>query len=157
MTSKAALLALTAVVLVAGCNRGSTANKSTSNTTTTTNTAAAAPAAPAAGGTVDRAFVVGHWGSNGDCSRTVSFNADGTGSATGEENAGGWSLEGNNLVLTAPGDPTQRVPVSRSGDNLVMSGPQGQQATMTRCASAGVAPAGSASESAAGNDAADEE
>ncbi len=143
INGKSALLALTALVLVAGCNRGAT-NNASANNSTTANTAAAAPAAPAAaaGGTLDQAFLVGHWGAAGDCSRTLSFAADGTAMSTGEADPARFTVEGGNIVITPTGQPAQPQPAMRSGDKLVLTGPQGQQLTMTRCpAAAATAPA----------------
>jgi len=144
MHAKYALLAVTALALVTGCNRGA-GNNSAANQSATGNSAnAAAPVAPtaAAGGAMDRAFLVGHWGMAGNCSRTVSFNADGTGAATGET-GGTWTLEGNTIVLTDEDPQPERMTVARVGDNLsITGGPEGQSMTMTRCATATVAPAG---------------
>lgn len=142
MRRSTAIMAATAILLVAGCNRG-TGNNSTNAAApaNSTNSAAAAPAAapapaPAAGGSVDQAFLVGHWGANGDCSRTLTFNADGTAVTSGDNEVGRWRLEGNQLVTQGPGEAPQPVPVSRRGDTLILTGPQGQQAALTRCAAA---------------------
>jgi hypothetical protein len=142
MIGKPALLAMTALALVTACNRGGTANNSAApGNATSTNSAATTPAtgpgpAAAAGGAVDRNFVVGHWGAAGDCSRTLSFNADGT-TAGGPLDGATWTLEGNTLSVTEPGEKPEPAQVTRSGDNLALTGPDGQQMTLTRCATAG--------------------
>ncbi len=134
-----ALVAMTGLALM-GCNRGATNNSAgAGNNSTTAN--AAAPAAPAAtgagaGAPVDQAFLVGHWGQGSDCSATMSFNADGTAEATGETEEARWTLEGGAVMAGPVGKPPVRTPVSRSGDNLVLTGPQGQKLTLTRCPSA---------------------
>ena len=79
MNGKYALLAVTALVLVTGCNRGA-GNNSAANASATTNTAnsaaTVAPVAPAAGGTpVTSASLVGTWGQDG-CANAMTFAAD---------------------------------------------------------------------------------
>jgi hypothetical protein len=132
-----ALVAMTGLALV-GCNRGATNNSAAAgNNSATAN--AAAPAAPAAAGTgapVDQAFLVGHWSPAADCSQTMSFNADGTASATGEREEARWKLEGGAVMAGPVGKPQVRTPVSRNGDKLILAGPQGQSLELTRCQSA---------------------
>ncbi len=132
-----ALVAMTGLAL-AGCNRGATNNSAnaSNNSTNSTNAAATSPAAPAGGAAVDQAFLVGHWAQGNDCSSTMSFNADGTATATGETEEARWKLEGGAVMAGPVGKPPVRTPVSRSGDNLVLTGPQGQTMTLTRCPSA---------------------
>lgn len=148
-----ALVAMTGLAL-AGCNRSATNNSASANASNNSATAnAAAPAAPSAAGAgapVDRAFLIGHWGQSPDCSSTMSFNADGTAEATGEREEARWSFEGGAIMAGPVGKPAVRTPVSRSGDNLVLSGPQGQTITLTRCAAA------AADAPTAGGDAANE-
>jgi hypothetical protein len=80
----------------------------------------------------------------------MSFNADGTAAATGESEEARWKLEGGTVMAGPVGKPQVRTPVSRNGDKLVLTGPQGQAMTLTRCPSAATgAPA-------AGGDAANE-
>ena len=138
MKGKIALLAVTSVVLVAGCNRGGTAdNMAAANAANseTTNAVATSNSAAAAGGAVDQAFVTGHWGVGGDCSRTLTFNADGTATATGENDPVRWTLEGN-IITTVEGDnPPERANVTRNGDRMVVTPEGNQTMELTRCAS----------------------
>lgn len=143
MKKTTTLLALTALTVAAGCNRGATNNAGASNSAAA-NTAAPAAPAPAAAGGVDQAFVTGHWGATPDCARTISFNADGTATNSGDAEVARWTLQGNTLTVTPPGEGPQPGTVARSGDNLVLSDPGGQTMTLIRCAAAGAAaPAGS--------------
>ena len=138
-----ALVAMTGLALV-GCNRGA-ANNSAANNSSAANASAnaAAPAAAATGAPVDQAFLLGHWSPAPDCSQTMSFNADGTAQATGNPDAR-WKLEGGAVTAETAGKPPARTPVSRNGDKLVLTGPQGQTVELTRCQSAAAdAPAGS--------------
>ncbi len=142
MKIKFAIIAMTGLTLMAGCNRGATNNSASANATNNSATAnAAAPAAPGAtaagaGSPVDQAFLVGHWAQGSDCSSTMSFNADGTAEATGETEQARWRLEGGAVIAGPVGKPDVRTPVSRNGDKLVLTGPQGQTMTLSRCPSA---------------------
>ena len=134
MKTKLAILAMTGLALV-GCNRGAANNSAAAgNNSSTAN--AAAPAATGAGAPVDQAFLVGHWSPAPDCSETMSFNADGTAETTGEREEARWKLEGGVVVAGPVGKAPVRTPVSRSGDKLVLAGPQGQSLELTRCQSA---------------------
>ena len=137
---KTALLALTSVALIAGCNRGAsnntaannTAGNTTANNSASTNSAAPAPAAGAES-TVAGSFLAGHWGPAGNCALTLSFSQDGTVQSSDEPQPGRWRLEGGNMLVVEPaGQPPQRTPVTRNGDSLVLTTPAGQQ-VLTRC------------------------
>jgi hypothetical protein len=145
MKINSAIIAMTGLALVAGCNRGAT--NASANASTTNNSAAAAPAAaPAgAGAPVDRTFLVGSWGNGGDCSRTLSFNADGTVTNSSDPEVARWTLEGETLTVTPPNQPPQPGKAVRGGDNLMLTSPDGQAATLTRCAAPAAAPAANAS------------
>lgn len=139
MNGKYTLLAVTTLALLAGCNRGATNNSAGTNNSATGNSATAtAPVAPpaAAGGAVDQNALLGHWGMAGNCSQTLSFNGDGSATATGEENPVRWSMEGSTLVTTEANDPPQRSTVAVSGDVLSLTAQNGQTMQLTRCAAA---------------------
>ena len=146
MKTKTALLALTALVLVSGCNRGAgnnaaAANSAASNTATSNASNASASAATPAGGPVDRAFIAGTWGLDAACQATFTFTADGT--VTSPSGRGQWTLEGRTLTVTENGRASPSG-VGRNGDNLVLSNPANpdEQMSLTRC------PAGSGAGSA---------
>lgn len=133
MNAKPILLAMTAVALLAGCNRGS-ANNSAKAANTSNATAAApvapapvAPAAPAqpaaATEPVDESFLTANpWAPAGMCANARTFHPDGT--VTAGEDGGNWELEGATLTLSQEGtDVTEVWTVARSGSDLVLSGP----------------------------------
>ena len=127
MQAKTALLAMTAIALLAGCNRGAANNSA--KATNSTNATAAAPAAPAApaptataaaGQPVDAAFLTANsWAPAGMCEDALTFNADGT-IAAGDD-TGNWQLAGSNLTLTKEGETPETWTVSRNGNNLTMA------------------------------------
>lgn len=129
MHAKTALLAMTAIALLAGCNRGAANNSAKAGNTI--NTAAAAPAAPApvapapaapaaAGQPVDAAFLTANaWAPAGMCEDALTFNSDGTIEAGND--TGAWALAGSTLTLTKEGEPAETWTVSRSGENLTMA------------------------------------
>ena len=160
MHVRSALLAVTALALVTGCNRGASNNSAGANSSTTANSAAPVTpggpgaGAPGGGGAVDQASLIGHWGMAGDCSQTVSFNADGTATATGEEDPVRWTLEGNTIVTTEGNDPPERASIARNGEGLTVTPQTGATMQLTRCAApapAGGAGAGAAPGSAPGS------
>jgi hypothetical protein len=145
MKTRTTLLALTALVLVAGCSRGGTANKAATGNTATNAAAPANTAAPAnagntaadagdageGGGVVDIAFLTGRWGMNGDCSHTMEFRADGT---TSPPEGSTYTVEGNVVTVTDPGRPPDPRTVTRTGDDsMTVSGGSGPSMNMTRC------------------------
>lgn len=127
MHAKTALLAMTAIALLAGCNRGAANNSAKAGNTA--NTAAAAPAAPAApapaataaaGQPVDAAFLTANsWAPAGMCAEALTFNSDGTIEAGND--TGNWALAGSALTLTKEGETPETWTVSRNGDNLTMA------------------------------------
>lgn len=127
MHAKTALLAMTAIALLAGCNRGAANNSAKAGNTA--NTAAAAPMAPAApapaataaaGQPVDAAFLTANsWAPAGMCAEALTFNSDGTIEAGND--TGNWALAGSALTLTKEGETPETWTVSRSGDNLTMA------------------------------------
>lgn len=78
------------------------------------------------------AMLVGRWGDNGDCSRDIVFNDDGTfRSYTG--GSGRWSLDGD--IMTMSGEAgTFQVRVSiLNGDQLLIGNPNGAVGISQRC------------------------
>mgnify|MGYP001003675642 CR=1 FL=1 len=127
MHAKTALVAMTAIALLAGCNRGAANNSAkAANSSNATAAAPAAPApaapaaAPAAGQPVDAAFLTANpWAPAGMCEDALTFNSDGTISAGND--TGNWELAGSTLTLTKQGEPAETWTVSRSGDSLTMA------------------------------------
>jgi hypothetical protein len=149
------LLSLSALVLVAGCNRGASTNNSTANKSASTNAAAPAAGGNAAGGAIDQAAIQGHWG-NGNCAQTFTFNADGTATNSMDGEVARWTLAGNTLTVTPPNQAPQPSTVTQQGDNLVMN-QGGQTVTLMRCPAAAPSAAGaSANEADAAGDESEE-
>lgn len=82
--------------------------------------AAAPPAANNAAPQVTSAMLVGRWGDNGDCTKDVVFNQDGTfRSWTG--GGGTWTLQGDVMTMTGANGPFQ-VRVAIVDQNTLMIG-----------------------------------
>lgn len=81
---------------------------------------------------LDRAFLIGRWGDNGDCSKDVTLNADGSfTSYSGGE--GQWTLEGTTMRMSGK-QSTQQVEVERVDQNTVrITNPDGSVGTSQRC------------------------
>jgi hypothetical protein len=90
------------------------------------NQASAAPP----GAAPDRAFVIGRWGPDAECSQVVEFHADG--SVTPPEGAS-WTLAGNRLTMSLPGRPVVTTTLTRIGANMTATRRNGSTFTMYRC------------------------
>jgi len=152
-TTLAALL-----VTLAGCNQlgGSAGNASNSSSNASAGNASAAKesgagnevaatdsgapggkdstgASQASSGavTLDRAFLLGSWADNGDCSKAIAFAQDGS-FRNADGSAGLWNLEGNQLTLT--GSSTASVRISPIDQNTItVINPDGSLGRSTRC------------------------
>jgi hypothetical protein len=112
--------AITAALLLSACGQpAATAPQPETAATTIDQTkpdAAAADAAPA----VTPQMLVGRWGDNGDCTKDVVFNADGTfASYTGGN--GAWTLNGDVVSMTGA-EGTFQVRVAIVNQNTLMIG-----------------------------------
>lgn len=76
--------------------------------------------------------LIGRWGDNGDCTKDVFFNQDGTfQSYTG--GGGRWALNGDQLTLAGPGGEfVMRVRWGDSG-RLIITNPDGSEGFSQRC------------------------
>ena len=135
-----AILAATAAMLsLAGCNRigvgtNMSANAATGNATAAKPADAAANQAAAqsadagklnAGGgavpasssgtvTLDRAYMMGRWTDDNDCSNVIEFNQDG-GFVAANGGTGLWNLDGDRLTMTGRDTATIRIsPIDRT-------------------------------------------
>lgn len=102
----------------------------------TTEAPAAEPAssasAPQTGEAPAPAMLVGRWGDNGDCTKDIVFNADGTyRSYTG--GSGNWSLNGDVMTMSgAAGTFQVRVSIL-NGNQLLIGNPDGTIGISQRC------------------------
>ena len=81
---------------------------------------------------LDRDFLVGRWGDNGDCTKDVVLNADGSfRSYTGGE--GQWSLHGSTMRMAGK-ESAQEVELELINQNtLRITNPDGSVGTSQRC------------------------
>lgn len=80
---------------------------------------------------LDRAFMIGRWGNQGACARPFEFRADGSG---GPPEGTRWSLTGDRLTVTNPGQPGATMTIVRTGDNAIRATrTDGAFIIMTRC------------------------
>ncbi len=77
-------------------------------------------------------FLVGRWGDNGDCTKDIIFNADGTfRSYTG--GGGNWRIDGDTLTMTGASG-TGTLHMQRLNDNqLLLGNPDGSTGISQRC------------------------
>jgi hypothetical protein len=93
---------------------------------------AATTAAPQAGEAPTPEMLVGRWGDNGDCTKDITFNADGTfTSYTG--GAGTWSLSGDVMTMTGAGGAFQVNVSILNGNQLLIGNPDGTIGISQRC------------------------
>jgi hypothetical protein len=85
-----------------------------------------------AGAAPTPAQLVGRWGDNGDCSKDIVYNADGTfRSYTG--GSGNWSLDGDILTMSgAAGTFQVRVSIL-NGNQMLIGNPDGTIGISQRC------------------------
>jgi hypothetical protein len=148
--NKAAMMALAALVLVAGCNSGSTESAEGNGGN------GAASAAPVEGTAVTRETLIGAWGQN-NCTNLMTFAADGTTTSTSsQQGASRWSIESGTIVITSPGGEDIRMPATIANGELHLNGGggEGQTTTLSRCPDA--AGGNNAAAAEGGNEAAEE-
>lgn len=134
------LLAATAALSIAACSESKTADdaattaEASSPAAAPASEAAAAPAAaaaaaaPAAGAAPTKEFMVGSWGTDGDCELAIGFKADGSMDGPFD----GWKLDGN--VLTMIGNPqTSTLTVVDQKTLSAKNNASGKTFKLTRC------------------------
>ena len=81
---------------------------------------------------LDREFLVGRWGDNGDCTQDLVLNGDGSfQSYSGGE--GVWSLEGNRLRMTGKADTLELELDVIDQNTLRVTNPNGSVGSSQRC------------------------
>ena len=83
-------------------------------------------------GPIQSGLLVGRWSDDGNCKQDFEFLPDGT-FRTFEGVEGGWSLDGETLTLTGPGDALQLTLRTLDADRLVVVNADGTTGQSTRC------------------------
>jgi hypothetical protein len=125
--------AAAAIVLIAACAPAPADNADAQASRAAQADASAKPEGPAqAGEAPTPAQLIGRWGDNGDCSKDIVFNADGTfRSYTG--GSGAWSLNGEIMTMSgAAGTFQVRVSIL-NGNQLLIGNPDGTIGISQRC------------------------
>lgn len=77
-------------------------------------------------------FLVGAWGDNGDCTSTITYNADGS-FRMADGSTGTWTLEGDRVTMSGAGGEFS-VQVTKGNDNQLLIGqPDGGFGISQRC------------------------
>lgn len=106
----------------------STVASETTSTQAATTTTGAQAAAPAKGEKPNRDFVVGKWGTDGDCEFAIDLRADGTSDGP----FGNWSYSDG--AISFADAPELKVNVTVVDDKTMASvNSDGKSSTMTRC------------------------
>jgi hypothetical protein len=116
------------LLMLAGCNRAAVPAGGGNQAA---NGSAAAGASTATAPPLDRAFMVGRWTDNGDCSNATEFGENGQ-FQIGSGASGPWSLAGDRLTLA--GEQTLTMQVVVVDQNTVdIVNPDGSRGRSTRC------------------------
>jgi hypothetical protein len=130
------LLVFAAVLALAACMPQAPQQQQQGSATTTTQPAPSSKPGPDAAvettPILDREFLVGRWGDNGDCSKDVTLSADGSfTSYTGGD--GQWSLEGTTMRMAGKQN-TQELRLELINQNTIrITNPGGSIGTSQRC------------------------
>ena len=112
------------VLVLAGCNRSAVpagGGNQSANGSASTSTAP----------TLDRAFLIGRWTDNGDCTNATEFGPNGQ-FQTSSGASGLWSLAGDQLTLAGDQSLTMQVVVIDQNTINVVN-PDGSRGRSTRC------------------------
>ena len=138
-------LLITAAVVLGGCGGAAkpAAESSSASASSASSAASSAPSsspgsaavstqttpltAPAKGDKPNRDFVVGKWGTNGDCAMAIDLRPDGTSDGP----FGNWTYSDG--VIGFADEPDFRVSVTIIDDKTMQSSNDGKTSTMTRC------------------------
>ena len=106
-----------------------TSSPATASPATSSDASASPALAPAAGEKPTREFLIGKWGTDGDCQMAIDLRPDGTSDGP----FGNWAY--SNGAITFPEEPDFKVNVTIIDDNTMKStnATTDKPATMTRC------------------------
>lgn len=130
------IVGVTAVLTLAACSGqakpseetpAASASSASSSAVATSTVATSAAASPGVGDKPTREFIVGKWGTDGDCTLAIDFRADGTSDGP----FGNWSYSDG--VIRFDEEPTVMANVTVIDDNTMESSNDGQTSMMTRC------------------------
>ncbi len=110
------------IAALAAC--GQPAATSAPEAPTTPTATEAAPLTPA--------MLVGRWGDNGDCTKDVVFNADGTFTSYAG-GSGTWSLDGDRVTMTGANGPFEVRVELINNDTLMIGNADGSFGVSQRC------------------------
>ncbi len=119
---------VSSVSAASSSSSSSTASSSTRPASSSTSTPASPAAAPAKGDKPTREFVIGKWGTDGDCTLAIDLRPDGTSDGP----FGNWSYADG--VLSFPEEPDFKINVTVIDDTTMeSSNGTGKTSKMTRC------------------------
>jgi hypothetical protein len=124
---------IVAVLFIAACSPPAPAGTTEAQAPQSAQGDAGKPAgAGQAGDAPTPAQLVGRWGDNGDCSKDIVFNADGTfRSYTG--GSGTWSLDGDVMTMSGAAGTFQVNVSILNGNQLLIGNPDGSIGISQRC------------------------
>lgn len=130
------ILSITAAIALTACG-GSTkpaaemsatpTTAAASSASVTSTQASASPVVPAAGERPTREFLIGKWGTNGDCTLAIDLRADGT----SDSPFGNWTYSDG--VIGFVDEPDFKVSVTVIDAQTMESANDGKTSKMTRC------------------------
>ena len=127
----AVALAATSALALAACTGQTTTTADSSHSPASSATSSAvvatSPAAPVAGEKPNTDFVVGKWGTNGDCALAIDLRPDGTSDGP----FGNWLYSDG--VISFADEPDFKVHVTVIDATTMQSTNDGKTAKMTRC------------------------
>jgi len=111
----------------AATSSATAASSASTSAATSSHAAPSSPVAPVAGDKPTREFLIGKWGTNGDCTLAIDLRADGT----SDGHFGNWSYTDG--VIGFADEPDFKVSVTVIDAQTMQSANDGKTSKMTRC------------------------
>ena len=111
----------------AATSSATAASSASTSAATSSHAAPSSPVAPVAGDKPTREFLIGKWGTNGDCTLAIDLRADGTSDGP----FGNWSYTDG--VIGFADEPDFKVSVTVIDAQTMQSANDGKTSKMTRC------------------------